>query len=267
MKYIVLTFDDGRNDNYNYAYPIMKKYGIQGTVYCTTGFIDKTWTKKEDWYSAEQGLTINQMCELKENGWEIAIHGDKHITEINDTAIAIDKMKKWGLYDHSIGCSLPDSIIDSKTFGNYVDTFCPKDISYVRKGMSIDTSKVKNKILFVFSYLLGFQCAYNKFNKDNVFVFDKLERTAIPSVVVRFRDNPKTILKFVDELPNNTCVVFMLHSILPKGSPFFGLDRWNWDVVKFDKLCNGLKERTDNGKIKVLTLEKLINKEVSYGKN
>lgn len=32
MKYISFTFDDGRRDNYLYAYPIMKKYKVQSAT-------------------------------------------------------------------------------------------------------------------------------------------------------------------------------------------------------------------------------------------
>ncbi|MBN1164146.1 MAG: polysaccharide deacetylase family protein [Candidatus Krumholzibacteriota bacterium] len=39
-KPIVLTFDDGYLDNWVYAYPILKKYGLQGVIWMTTDFID-----------------------------------------------------------------------------------------------------------------------------------------------------------------------------------------------------------------------------------
>lgn len=37
---VILTFDDGYVDNYMFAYPIMKKYGMVGTVYINSDFID-----------------------------------------------------------------------------------------------------------------------------------------------------------------------------------------------------------------------------------
>lgn len=39
---IVLTFDDGYKNNYNYAFPLIKKYNIPITIFLTTGFIDQT---------------------------------------------------------------------------------------------------------------------------------------------------------------------------------------------------------------------------------
>lgn len=41
-KAIVITFDDGYLDNWVYAFPILKKYGMRGTVFISTDFIDRT---------------------------------------------------------------------------------------------------------------------------------------------------------------------------------------------------------------------------------
>lgn len=57
-KKVVLTFDDGYLDNWVYAYPILKKYGLKGTIFVNPEFIqneteirpnlEDVWSKKID---------------------------------------------------------------------------------------------------------------------------------------------------------------------------------------------------------------------------
>lgn len=39
-KTIVLTFDDGYLDNYNYVFPLLKKYGAKATIFVSPDFVD-----------------------------------------------------------------------------------------------------------------------------------------------------------------------------------------------------------------------------------
>ncbi|MDP4179037.1 MAG: polysaccharide deacetylase family protein, partial [Bacillota bacterium] len=40
-KSVALTFDDGYNDNYTNAFPLIKEYGYKATVFVVTNWIDK----------------------------------------------------------------------------------------------------------------------------------------------------------------------------------------------------------------------------------
>lgn len=56
QPFVCLTFDDGYQDNYDIAYPILKQTNIPFAIYVTTGFIDNRlpmW-----WYPGEQ-LGVN----------------------------------------------------------------------------------------------------------------------------------------------------------------------------------------------------------------
>jgi peptidoglycan/xylan/chitin deacetylase (PgdA/CDA1 family) len=77
-KTFVITFDDGRDDGYVYAYPILKKYGFVATFYIITG---RT--------GAAQNISWDQAADLAKNGMEIASHTTDHVdvTTVHGTAL------------------------------------------------------------------------------------------------------------------------------------------------------------------------------------
>jgi peptidoglycan/xylan/chitin deacetylase (PgdA/CDA1 family) len=42
LRSVVLTFDDGYLDNWVYAYPLLKKHGLHGTIFVNPDFVDPT---------------------------------------------------------------------------------------------------------------------------------------------------------------------------------------------------------------------------------
>ena len=93
MKYIALTFDDGREDNVSVAYPIMARYGLTATLFVTTGYLDGTWTRDPAWAYSGEPITIDQLRLLRDAGWEIGLHGDWHRTSLEDWQSALAKLK------------------------------------------------------------------------------------------------------------------------------------------------------------------------------
>lgn len=257
MKYVSITFDDGREDNYTVAFPILKKLGFSATVYCTTGFIDGTWTKKDDWYSAESALNVRQIKELQDNGWEIALHGDRHVAEKEDTRNALNKLAEWGVLKTPTGMSLPNSRNESGV-REIMQAYVPETISYIRGGRARDTKKLSSKVLFALYTFLKIQAAYDLFNKPNVVYPQSAIPSLIPSVVIRLQDEPEMVTKFIKDLPDGAWVSLMLHSIHPDEKVYQN-DPWNWEQSKFQRLCESLKEMVNQGSILVLPMQNVIN--------
>lgn len=67
-KPLVITFDDGYEDNYYTALPILEKYGMKGTVFMVVNDIGK-----------KGYLTLAQLKEMERRNFEIGSHTANHL--------------------------------------------------------------------------------------------------------------------------------------------------------------------------------------------
>ena len=74
MNTVILTFDDGYEDNYARAFPLLKKYGFRGNFFVIGKNVGKTFNQN----GIIQYMSFAQMKEMHEQGMEIGSHTMSH---------------------------------------------------------------------------------------------------------------------------------------------------------------------------------------------
>lgn len=70
-RLLLITFDDGYNDNYTTALPILREFGLQATFFVTTGLIESgkvSWWDEIAWH-----VKSNKGSSLQLKGWQQSI--------------------------------------------------------------------------------------------------------------------------------------------------------------------------------------------------
>lgn len=91
-KSVLITFDDGYEDNYTNAYPVLKELGLKATVFMISGNIGT------DLY-----MTKEQLIEIDKNGFDVQSHTVTHsrlselsytkqVKELKDSKSALEKL-------------------------------------------------------------------------------------------------------------------------------------------------------------------------------
>lgn len=75
---VVITFDDGYEDNHRYAWPLLRRYGFGATVFVVTDAIGKASSFDAGAYPADPMLTAGQIREMSQDGVTFGSHTCTH---------------------------------------------------------------------------------------------------------------------------------------------------------------------------------------------
>lgn len=91
FKPIVITFDDGYEDNYTYAFPVLKKFGFKATIFLVTrdiGKVSGVWMNSHEKLKTKL-LNWEQIKEMHKWRVDFQSHTHSHtvLTRLNDKGI------------------------------------------------------------------------------------------------------------------------------------------------------------------------------------
>jgi peptidoglycan/xylan/chitin deacetylase (PgdA/CDA1 family) len=77
---VVLTFDDGFQDFYTSAAPVLQRWGLPATIFLATGYCGRTngWPGQPDWVDQQPLLNWQQVVELARLGFSFGAHSVNH---------------------------------------------------------------------------------------------------------------------------------------------------------------------------------------------
>lgn len=134
-KPILITFDDGYLDNFENAYPILRKYGMVGTFFIIT---DMLWTKER--------LTPENIVEMSQGGMSFGSHTVTHraLAELDQTAIYDELLNSKAALESVLGKKV-DGIAYPRGSYNEAVVNIAKEVGYitgftVREGICIKES-------------------------------------------------------------------------------------------------------------------------------
>jgi len=157
---VVITSDDGYENNYAYAYPMLKKYGYPATIFLIANFIGNN----------DNFLTWDEVKEMAKNKISFGGHTKNHVYLPSITKESI-------LWDEISGCK---ELIE-KHIGSPIDYFC-----YPGGGFTEEVKQVVKKA--------GYKGActtnrgFDRLNRNDVYELDRIAvRDSNPYTSLRFR--------------------------------------------------------------------------------
>ena len=133
-KYFIITFDDGYEDVYTQALPVLKKFNYTSTCYFVSNLIGKynIWDENESNFYKMNLMNFNQILSWQKNGMSIGIHTANHKNLSN---INLNK-KKYEIFN-SINFFKSKLSLDVKYFSYPFGKYDDQTLDIIRNNLNL----------------------------------------------------------------------------------------------------------------------------------
>jgi len=105
-KAFLVTLDDGFEDNYSNAFPILQRYQIPAVIYLATGLVGKTnqWMSPPN-FSERKMLSWTQIKDMVGKGIDFGSHTVSHpkLTELDDESVSKELIQSKKIIEDQLG--------------------------------------------------------------------------------------------------------------------------------------------------------------------
>ncbi len=107
-KAVILTFDDGYEDNYTIAFPILRKYNFKAVIFLVPGLKENLWDKDKPWEPSVKLLSEEQILEMSRYGFEFGSHSltHSHLTKISEEEAVEEIFKSKEKLERLLKCKV-----------------------------------------------------------------------------------------------------------------------------------------------------------------
>jgi peptidoglycan/xylan/chitin deacetylase (PgdA/CDA1 family)/Tfp pilus assembly protein PilF len=251
-KYIVITFDDGRESVHTNALPILKQFNFTATLYLVPSWIEKIGIPQEESYS--NFLNWQQIKELQQEGFEMGSHSHSHanLTKIDDL------QSELLLAQQAIKTNLGSKVEHfCYPYGKYNQTILPEINQYYLTSVTVNKGFDKEPGQFSRQWVL---------NNTTLENFKKLLQKPTLSVCMIVKNEAKYLdlcLKSIQTLANEIIIVDTgstdnTKEIVQKYTPFLYDFTWADD---FSKARNFSLEQATCDWILIIDADEVINQQ------